>query len=267
MRLRISHTTSYHYNAPVPFALQQLRKTPRSFASQSILDWRIALQGAREELSFTDQHGNHVILTSIEPDSQDVSILVEGEVETHDTHGVLVEEGLHAPFWYYLRNTPSTAPGAELRKLLKSLDAKYDGDIARLHALSELIGNRVAYEPGKTEVTTTAEDALKAGHGVCQDHTHIMIAAARVLGYSSRYVSGYLMMNDRVQQDAAHAWAEIHVPDIGWIGFDVSNGISPDERYVRVACGLDYKEAAPVSGLRFGSSAESLSVNLQVEQQ
>jgi transglutaminase-like putative cysteine protease len=94
-----------------------------------------------------------------------------------------------------------------------------------------------------------------------------MIAAARSLGFSSRYVSGYLMMNDRVHQEAAHAWAEIYVTDIGWIGFDVSNGISPDERYVRVACGLDYKEAAPVSGVRFGDSAEALSVSLQVEQQ
>ncbi|WP_420404019.1 transglutaminase family protein [Nisaea sp.] len=267
MRLRISHKTSYHYDAPVPFALQQLRKTPRSFASQSVLDWRITLEGAREELNFTDQHGNHVILCGTEPESEKVTIQVEGEVETHNTHGVLGEEGFQAPFWYYLRETPLTAQGPEVRKLLKSLDVTYDDDISRLHALSNLIRERVSYETGKTEVTTTAENALKAGHGVCQDHTHVMIAAARALGFSSRYVSGYLMMNDRVHQDAAHAWAEIHVIGIGWVGFDISNGISPDERYVRVACGLDYKEAAPVSGLRFGNSAESLSVNLQVEQQ
>lgn len=267
MRLRISHKTSYHYDAPVPFALQQLRKTPRSFAMQSVLDWQITLEGAKQQLSFTDQHGNHVILSSIENGSEEMTILVEGEVETHDTHGVLGDDGFQPPFWYYLRETPSTAPGPEVRKLLKSLEIGHDGDISRLHALSALILDKVSYETGMTEVTTTAEDALKAGHGVCQDHTHIMIAAARSLGYSSRYVSGYLMMNDRVHQEAAHAWAEIHVPDIGWIGFDVSNGHSPDERYVRVACGLDYKEAAPVAGVRFGDSAESLSVSLQVEQQ
>jgi len=266
MRLRISHKTNYQYDAPVPFALQQLRKMPQSFACQTILNWQITLEGAREELSFTDQHGNHVILSSIEPASQAVSILVEGEVETHNTHGVLGEEGFSAPFWYYLRTTPSTVPGPEIRKLLRSFGAKRDDDISSLHALSETIASRVAYEPGMTEVTTTAEDALKAGHGVCQDHTHVMLAAARALGYPSRYVSGYLMMDDRVEQDAAHAWAEIRVPEIGWVGFDVSNGISPDERYVRVACGLDYKEAAPVTGMRYGGSAESLSVNLQVEQ-
>jgi hypothetical protein len=81
---------------------------------------------------------------------------------------------------------------------------------------------------------------------------HIFVAAARSMGYPARYVSGYLMMNDRVHQDASHAWAEAHVDGVGWVGFDVSNGISPDARYVRVATGLDYREAAPVSGLRFG---------------
>jgi len=50
-------------------------------------------------------------------------------------------------------------------------------------------------------------------------------------------------------------------------GFDVSNAISPDERYVRVATGLDYAEAAPVSGMRFGAAAESLDVSIQVQQQ
>jgi transglutaminase-like putative cysteine protease len=102
---------------------------------------------------------------------------------------------------------------------------------------------------------------------VCQDHAHIFIAAARSMGYPARYVSGYLMMEDRVHQDASHAWAEVHVDPLGWVGFDVSNGISPDTRYVRVATGLDYAEAAPVSGLRFGNGGEAMSIDIQVAQQ
>ena len=87
------------------------------------------------------------------------------------------------------------------------------------------------------------------------------------MGVPARYVSGYLMMNDRVDQDASHAWAEAFVQGIGWIGFDVSNQISPDERYVRVATGLDYSEAAPVSGLRIGKQGEEeLEVSIQVQQ-
>jgi transglutaminase-like putative cysteine protease len=83
-------------------------------------------------------------------------------------------------------------------------------------------------------------------------------------------VGGYLMMNDRVEQEAGHAWAEIYLEPLGWVGFDASNGISPDARYVRVATGLDYLGAAPVSGMRFGKSDAQLSdtmlVNIQVQQ-
>ena len=266
MRLRISHRTSYHYDAPVHFALQQLRKTPRSSPMQSIVSWNMSLEGAKQELSFSDQHTNHVILTSIEPGQTEMTIMCEGEIDTHETHGVLGFEVQYAPLWYYRRETPMTTVGPELRKLLKALPHE-DSELSQMHTLSALIRDRVAYETGQTEVTTTAEESLKAGHGVCQDHTHIFIAAAREIGFPARYISGYLMMDDRIDQDAAHAWAEVFLADIGWVGFDVSNVISPDERYVRVASGLDYKEAAPVSGMRFGDSAESFSVSLQVEQQ
>ena len=266
MRLRVSHRTSYHYDKPIHFALQQLRKTPLPSAMQSIDKWEVSLEGATKELSFTDQHANQVILSSIEPGQSEMTILCEGEIDTHETHGVLGYEVQHAPLWYYRRETPATQAGPEVRKLLKSL-RKEESDLSRMHALSALINERVIYETGRTEVTTTAEEALKAGHGVCQDHTHIFIAAARTIGYPARYISGYLMMDDRIDQEAAHAWAEAFIPDIGWVGFDVSNVISPDERYVRIASGLDYKEAAPVSGMRFGESAESFSVSLQVEQQ
>jgi transglutaminase-like putative cysteine protease len=102
--------------------------------------------------------------------------------------------------------------------------------------------------------------------GVCQDHAHIFITAMRLLGYPSRYVSGYLMMNDREEQDATHAWAEAHLDGIGWVGFDVSNGYSPDDRYIRVATGLDYKDASPMTGMRFGNNTEHLAVQLQVQQ-
>ena len=74
------------------------------------------------------------------------------------------------------------------------------------------------------------------------------------------------MMNDRITQDATHAWAEIFIPHLGWTGFDVSNQISPDDRYVRVATGLDYSEAAPISGLTLGGQNESISVDVQVQQ-
>ena len=108
---------------------------------------------------------------------------------------------------------------------------------------------------------------MEQGGGVCQDHAHIFIAAARMLDIPARYVSGYLMMNDRIEQEATHAWAEAYVQNLGWVGFDISNQISPDTRYVRVATGRDYRDTAPITGISFGAVEEDLHVDLAIEQQ
>ena len=139
--------------------------------------------------------------------------------------------------------------------------------LSSLHALSRAIGERVAYHKGATTAASSVEDVLAAGKGVCQDHAHVFVSAARVLGLPARYVSGYLMMDEQVDQDATHAWGEAYVPGLGWVGFDVSNEVCPDERYVRVATGLDYQDAAPISGLRVGSASESMVVAVQVSEQ
>ena len=159
-------------------------------------------------------------------------------------------------------------PGPQLRQLASQIRGSFDelGGVDPLHALSAEIAGAVAYETGRTDSATGAEQALAAGHGVCQDHSHIMIAAARLLGYPARYVSGYLLMDGQEEQDASHAWAEVWTKGLGWVGFDVSNGICPDTRYVRVATGRDYRDAAPIHGLRQGAGGEALHVSLQVQQ-
>ena len=266
MRLRIHHKTSYVYDTPVQYALQQLRLQPKTGHGQNILSWNLAVDGGRVELEFEDQHNNHVNLVGIEAGHHQVTITCDGEVETSDNAGVIGQHKGYAPLWLFEQSTPLTQPGTQLRHLAKQLGANYDNDIARLHALSNLIIETVTYEADRTHSQTSAEEALAAGHGVCQDHAHIFIAGARLLGFPARYVSGYLMMTDRVERDASHAWAEVCVDEIGWVGFDIANGISPDERYVRIATGLDYRDAAPISGMRYGDSDESMLVSVQVEQ-
>jgi transglutaminase-like putative cysteine protease len=102
---------------------------------------------------------------------------------------------------------------------------------------------------------------------VCQDLTHILIAAARSIGIPTRYISGHFHRDDGViDQDAGHAWAEAFVPDLGWVAFDATNGICATDAHVRVAAGLDYLGAAPVRGTRYGGSGETLAVNVHVNQ-
>ena len=265
MRLTSQHQTSYHYDAPVPYGLQQLRLRPKSRPGQKIIDWAVQVEGGQTELSFEDEHANTVDLVSFSPGQCDVVIRCTGEVEVSDEGGVVGQHRGHVPLWLFERPTDLTKDGAGVRSIVGKLEEN-DNDVARLHALSALILQELPYSTDQQQADLNAEQALKTGHGVCQDHAHVFVSAARHLGFPARYVSGYLMMNDRVEQDATHAWAEAHVDGLGWVGFDISNGISPDSRYVRVATGLDYRGAAPVLGMRIGGGSEVMKVALQVQQ-
>lgn len=271
MTLSIRHTTHYAFTQPVVHALQRLRLTPKETQGQRIIDWHMAFDNAHAELQYDDQHFNHVTLIGLAPGAREVTVTCHGTVETEDNAGVIGRHSGHLPLWSFLRQTPLTRPGARLRALLREVSGPGTGGSADapldfLHALSGLIRDRIAYETGRTHSATTAEEAVVHGAGVCQDHAHIFIGAARASRIPARYVSGYLMMDDRIEQEATHAWAEAHVEGLGWVGFDVSNGISPDPRYVRVATGSDYRDAAPVTGISFGgAAAEVLTVGVAVE--
>ena len=127
------------------------------------------------------------------------------------------------------------------------------------------INEAMEFDTDPTQVTTTAAEAFALKRGVCQDATHIFLAAARHLGIPSRYVSGHFCREDDPSvQEAGHAWAETYIEKLGWVGFDPTNGISPTEAHVRVAIGLDYLGAAPVRGTRYGGGGETLKVAVRV---
>lgn len=265
MRLTIHHTTRYRFDEPVSFGLQQLRKTPKTNTNQQVVEWQTRIIGGQKEVSFDDHHHNVTELISFEPGVTELELVSEGVVELTDTHGVVGRHRGPSPLWLYARPTVLTEARAGVRELIRDLDDSNPVDM--LHQLSARIREAITYQIGVSELGWSAEDAIQSAHGVCQDHTHVFIACARKLGLPARYVSGYLMLDDRTTQDAMHAWAEAHVEGLGWVGFDVSNGISPDARYVRVATGLDYSDAAPVSGTRIGGAGEALDVQIEVAQQ
>ena len=267
MRLAIRHTTTYQFERPVVHAIQRLRLTPKSTQGQEIMAWDMSFDTAVKQLEYEDQHRNTTTLIAIEAGAQELTVTCSGTVDTHDHAGVIGRHAGHLPLWSFRGQTPLTRPGVGIRALVR--DVRKDGRSAldTLHALSTRIREAVAYQTGATGVTTTAEESWTAAQGVCQDHSHIFIGAARALAIPARYVSGYLMMDDRIEQEATHAWAEAHVDHLGWVGFDISNGISPDQRYVRLATGRDYRDAAPITGVSTGSGTRDLTVKVAVERQ
>ncbi len=267
MRLRIEHTTSYRFGQPVAHGLQRLRLTPKCTQGQKVLDWNMRLTGARVEVEYDDHNHNRTTLVSVDPGTSAVEVHCTGHVATADHSGVIGQHSGFMPLWSFLTQSRLTRPGQAVRAILAEVGDRREDPLALLHRLSDVVANRVIYTTGQTAVHTSGEEAAALGMGVCQDHAHIFIGGARALGIPARYVSGYLMMDDRVEQEASHAWVEAHVDHLGWVGFDVSNRISPDERYVRVATGRDYREAAPVTGMSYGAGESLLEVRLAVEQQ
>lgn len=265
MELTISHTTRYSYEQPVNYALQKVRLRPSDGRLQKVLAWDINVLNGQIELVYDDHLRNQTALISADRAATEIVITARGRVETpDDVAGILGKTYTRAPLWYFQQPTDRTLPGKGIKGLARTINGT--DTLGELHELSAAIRDAVPYQGGHTDASTTAEDALGIGAGVCQDHAQIFVAAARVAGLPARYVSGYLMMNDRVDQDASHGWAEVHLDSLGWVGFDVSNGISPDGRYVRLAIGRDAKEAAPISGMRIGSGQESMIVSVQVQQ-
>jgi transglutaminase-like putative cysteine protease len=264
--LMIAHNTYYRFDRPVGYALQRLRLRPKDSAGQIVRDWSIQIDGGKIESECEDAHLNHIALVSVEPGRSEVNIRCSGTVETNNIDGITGKHRGLIPLWCFLRPTPLTISGKNMAKMLGNFKIDPANQLAGLHALSDLIRQQLPYADGYTNAATNAEQALGIGHGVCQDHAHIFIACARKLGIAARYVSGYLLMDGVIDQSASHAWAEAHIEPLGWVGFDISNGISPDGRYIRVATGFDYQDAAPITGLSYGAQDESMVVSLRVEQ-
>jgi transglutaminase-like putative cysteine protease len=164
----------------------------------------------------------------------------------------------------FLRTTPLTENSAELAALAMSARSE-QGALDAMHRLCQRVHDVVAYRPGSTSFATTATEVLEQGGGVCQDQSHVFIAAARILGVPARYVTGYLRDPERCEDaHAPHAWAEAWVEELGWIAFDCTKAYCPSEDHVRLTVGLDAADAAPIRLVTGPGARASLSSDVHI---
>ncbi|MGL6614787.1 transglutaminase-like domain-containing protein [Aeromonas caviae] len=161
----------------------------------------------------------------------------------------------------YLRPTPLTRPTPALQDLAKACLPEAP-TLADLQSLMARILVLMPYQPGSTDATFSADEALASGSGVCQDHTHVFLTCCRHAGLPARYVSGYLYSQDN-SHVAMHAWAEVWIEE-RWHTFDVTNLTSSTSEHLKLAVGMDYLDACPVRGVRYGGGCEQLQSQAQV---
>lgn len=268
MRIRVVHETIYTYEQPARGLVQVMRLTPRDHDGQYVRTWRIDTSIDGRLTAREDGFGNIVHWFTPDEPADALTIRVTGEVDTEHTHGIVRGTVERLPDEFYLRETDLCAASPELHAFAEAV-AK-DGEPAPLAILHRLLGTvprAVVYEPGPAANGVPAGQAFAAGKGICQDLTHVFIAAARNLDIPARYVAGYRARDDgEADVEAPHGWAEALVPDLGWVAFDPCYEDAPSEGYIRVATGLDYLGAAPIRGSRTGGGTETLDVKLRVEQ-
>lgn len=266
MRIRISHTTTYQYDAPPKSVTQVLRLTPRNHDGQYVVNWRIDLSRDCQLHQREGAFGNISHAFTAEGPFNELVVSVDGEIDTQDTSGVVRGTVERFPPALYLRDTQLTEPDAAIIAFAEETRAAAGSDtLTILHALTSALNEQFVFDTEPTHVGTTAAEAFKLKSGVCQDGTHIFIAAARHLGIPARYIGGHYCRPDSAEpQDAGHAWAEAYIDKLGWVGFDPTHGLSPTESHVRVAVGLDYLGAAPVRGSRVGGGNETMTVSVKV---
>src|SRR5712671_2460242 len=283
MRICVAHETVYRYDAPCTGVIQTVRLTPRNHAGQYVVNWRIDVSADCRLEPQEDAFGNIMHAFSIAGPICELRLLVEGEVETQDTAGVVRSAVERFPPSLFLRETALT----HVDKAILGYAAQFPRPaatnmLATLHNVLARIHQDIAFDTAATSAAPSAADAFMAGRGMSEDLAHIFIAVARSLGVPARYVAGYFRQGDgastgNVREElgvasqlaghkAGHAWAEVHVPDLGWVGFDPANGVCATDQHVRVAVGLDYLGAAPVRGAHYGGGREEVAVRLEVTQ-
>jgi transglutaminase-like putative cysteine protease len=281
MLLEVRHVTQYQYDEPVRESVMEVWMQPQRASGQRLISFELDLDPASQLFSYADAFGNAVYHFDVPQPHDRLTITARSAVETQAPP--LLPDVLDQGEWDRLRsdfvrgdNFEFLHPHAYARetKALHAFLAQKDLDRLRqrdpLTAMRELntaIYKAFEYEAGVTRADSPIDHVLEERKGVCQDFAHVMIATCRAWGIPARYVSGYLFTDkkaDRSDPDATHAWVEVFLPTLRWVGFDPTNNIGAGERHVACAVGRDYSDVPPSRGVYKGEAESTLAVGVTV---
>jgi len=285
-RYRLVHTTEFLYDGPVSESYNEVRLRPMHDEKQSCLSFRLSTAPSSRGSAYRDAYGNWVHQFNVLAEHRRLKIEAESVVLAHDASGSADDQSTLAEFdsrssswdedhFDFIAPTGYVPHLQALRAFIDAAEHASDGTVAGFaQAASDLIHQRFQYVKGATHVHSSVEDSLSIGAGVCQDFAHLLLGVLRIRGLPGRYVSGYLVpgstaaanakQEDVIGGQASHAWAEVFLPNGGWVGFDPTLGNPVGLRHIRIAYGRDYGDVAPVRGVYKGPAGQRLSVDVCV---
>jgi transglutaminase-like putative cysteine protease/predicted glutamine amidotransferase len=285
----VIHRTVYQYAQAVERSAHLLRLTPVHDRLQTVHRHEIEISVPHQAREYDDVFGNRVRRVAIDSPFSEMVIESRSVVEVLDVDP-LASEPIHVSssiplVWmpwqrqvldpYLLPPELAETELAELAEYAMSFVKRNDSDLlATLLDINDSLHGEYAYQQGTTNNLTTAFDVYVNRRGVCQDFTNLFICLARLLGVPARYVCGYIytgpksaeLRPEQRQGEASHAWVQLYLPQVGWTGFDPTNGILTQTDHIRTAVGRNRLDATPTSGTIFvGGGGETLSVEVRVE--
>ena len=290
-QLEVCHRTVYRYKRAVERSTHNLRLVPMFDHLQRVRQHTLTIMVDGAPLTTVQNHeyedvfGNRAQRLLIERPYTELSIESKATVELLDTdplgfRPLRVRSSIPLVWMPWQRQVlqpfllPPELPESELNELLDyamSFVKRNDSDLLEtLLDINSSIFREYAYRQGTTTFATTPFDVYVNRYGVCQDFTNLFICLARLLGVPARYVCGYVYTGPKHenhrQSEASHAWVQVYLPEVGWKGFDPTNGILTQTDHVRVAVGRNYVDATPTSGTIYvGGGSETLQVSVTVE--
>jgi transglutaminase-like putative cysteine protease/predicted glutamine amidotransferase len=284
-RFDILHRTAYRYQAPVERSMHVFRLQPVHDQLQTLLSSSLSVSVAGSTRQYEDVFGNRMHRLVVESPFDEMVVEARSRVEVLDcdplSYRPLKASTTIPLVWMPWQRQvlqpfllPEELPESELHELIEyamSFVERNDYDLLEtLLDLNESIHREYRYVQGATNLLTTPFETYVNRQGVCQDFTNLFICLARLLSVPARYVCGYLYTGPKhanaAMGEASHAWAQVYLPEVGWRGFDPTNGVVTQTNHVRVAVGRSWRDATPTSGtIYLGGAGETLEVDVRVE--
>jgi transglutaminase-like putative cysteine protease/predicted glutamine amidotransferase len=284
-RLDVKHRTAYRYTKAVEKSTHLFRLTPVHDRLQNVVFHETTLSVEGQMREYEDVFGNQARRVLVDTPFTELIVEARSRVELLDTdplnfRPLRARSTIPLVWMPWQRQAlqpyllPPELPETELMELTEyamSFAERNDYDlIDTLLDLNWTIFKEYKYWQGATTLFTTPFEVYVNRHGVCQDFTNLFICLARLLGVPARYVCGYIYTGpknpNQRQGEASHAWVQVYLPEVGWKGFDPTNGVLTQTDHVRVAVGRNYVDATPTSGTIYvGGAGETLEVDVRCE--
>ncbi len=270
-RFHILHRTVYRYKEEVRFGMHRLVLRPREGHEVTVVRHQLTTFPQARLFWLHDLYGNNVALAEFDEPADRLEIVndvvIERVLRSEDTAPRKVSRSSVSPL-------PVTYPHLELPVVQGYVSAVYPDDQPKVAAwvaglpqeeavhtaldmvehLGRSIYKTIQYRRREEPGVQTPAGTLALGTGSCRDMAVLLIEACRSVGIAARFVSGYLdTAASAAGRGATHAWADVYLPDSGWVGYDPTIGEPVSRKHLAIGVSAHPRGVMPISGIFSGA--------------